>query len=254
MPILKIENLTKTYGTYSALKSINLEVEKGSIFGFLGPNGAGKTTTIRVITNLSIPTSGSFSLFDTKFEDSQIKLLGRMGVLYSEPALEDYFTTMETLKYFGKLYGVSEKEAEDRAILMCKWIDLDPYDKKYAVDFSSGMKKKLGFLSALIHNPEFLILDEPFESVDPGSVKTMKRIMVEYAKKGGTILISSHVLSHLDSIISHLAIINKGEIVLNGNYKDIQNDLQSLQKKSDLESIFLSTIGETEEKEIVFPW
>lgn len=254
MSVLKINSLTKTYGNYSALKSISLEVEKGSIFGFLGPNGAGKTTTIRIITNLSVPTAGEFSLFDTVFNEKQIPLLGKIGVLYSEPSLEDYFTTLETLRYFGKIYGLSEHDAENRAVIMCKWLDLDPYDKKYVVDFSSGMKKKLGFLSALIHNPELLVLDEPFESVDPGSTKMMKRIMEEYVRKGGTILISSHILSHLDSIISHLAIINKGEIVLNGNYRDIQNDLQSLQQKSDLESIFLSTIGESEEKEIIFPW
>lgn len=254
MSVLRSVNLTKTYGNYTALKSVNFQIDKGSVFGFLGPNGAGKTTTIRIITNLSAQTSGHFSLFDTEFNDTRIELLGRVGVLYSEPALEDYFTTLETLKYFGKIYGLDESTAEKRAIILCGWLDLDPFDKKFVVDFSSGMKKKLGFLSALIHKPDLLILDEPFESVDPGSVKTMKKIMTEFAKQGGTILISSHVLSHLDSIITHLAIINKGEIVLNGNYQDIQNDLRNLQQKSDLESIFLSTIGDTEEKAIEFPW
>lgn len=124
MSVLNINNLTKTYGNYSALKSINFHVEKGSVFGFLGPNGAGKTTTIRIITNLSTPTSGNFSLFDTEFNDSKIGLLGRIGVLYSEPALEDYFTTMETLIYFGKIYGLDPSTAEKRAVVLCKWLDL----------------------------------------------------------------------------------------------------------------------------------
>lgn len=254
MSVLQISNLTKKYDTFVALNSINLTIEKGSIYGFLGPNGAGKTTTIKIITNLSIPTSGEFSYFGTKFSDKEIKLLDKIGVMYSEPALEDYFTALETLIYFGKIYGLDKETTNKRAVVMCQWLGLDINDDKLVIKFSAGMKKKLGFLTALIHKPDLLILDEPFESVDPATVKTMKKIMLEFAKSGGTILISSHVLSHLESLITHLAIINKGTLVLDGNYNQIQNELKNLQQKTDLESIFLSSIGETEEKEIIFPW
>ncbi|MCK6600234.1 MAG: ABC transporter ATP-binding protein [Bacteroidetes bacterium] len=253
MEIIRFESIIKAFGPFKAITSLSLSVNEGRIFGFLGPNGAGKTTTINLLTRLSDPTSGVISLFGSRVSDGDPALMKRIGVLYADPAVYDLMTGLENLVYFGKIYGLSKEEAERRAWPLANLLDLE-LGSRLVADFSTGMKKKLGFLCALIHKPDLLVLDEPFESVDPSSSKMMKRILKEFSVAGGTVFISSHVLSHLEEIIDDLAIIHKGEMVLSGDFAAIRQELVGLQQKSDLESIFLSSIGETEEKPVVFPW
>ncbi|MBN8707245.1 MAG: ABC transporter ATP-binding protein [Bacteroidetes bacterium] len=254
MSVLELRGLSKSFGKFTAVDSISLSVDEGRIYGFLGPNGAGKTTTIKLISRISDADTGEIRLLGDLISSTSVGALNKLGVLFSEPAIFDLMTSLENLVYFGKLYGLTREEAERRAFILARMLDLDVESKKLVTDFSSGMKKKLGFLCALIHKPDLLVLDEPFESVDPSSSRMMKRILKDFAAAGGSVFISSHVLSHLEEIIDDLAIINKGEIVLSGDFASIQQDLAGLQQKSDLESIFLSSIGETEEKPVVFPW
>lgn len=252
--MIEVKNLSKSFGNFQALQTVSFSLSEGQVLGFLGPNGAGKSTTIHILTNLQIPTSGDIYFFGDLLDRNHPEILSQLGVLYAEPSIEDYLSIKENCIILGSLYGLPDSVILERMNLFCSWFDLDPNDPKLSMDFSSGMRKKLGFILALLHHPKILILDEPFESVDPGSVRTMKKVIKEFALSGGSVFISSHILANLESLITHLIILNKGSIVLSGNYEEIKNELSTLEKNSDLETIFLTHIGEGDEKEIHFPW
>ena len=221
VPLIKIENLTKKYGTFTALDHINIQLKKGEIYGLIGKNGAGKTTLMRTITGLSIPTLGHLILFG---KDSKKELqMGRkkIGCMIENPSIIPYMTAKENLLLHQKLRGIKENNYETAL----KLVGLPVNDKKKAKDFSLGMKQRLGIAITLLGNPEVLILDEPINGLDPVGVAQIRELLLGLCQKRNlTILISSHNLPELYQIATEYIFIDQGKIVKNISTEQLDQD------------------------------
>ncbi|MEZ7890482.1 MAG: ABC transporter ATP-binding protein [Candidatus Wallbacteria bacterium] len=213
--MIKVSDLTKKYGDFTAVDSISFEIKKGEIFGFLGPNGAGKTTTIKMLTGLLKPTSGDISIdginileSDRNFE----KVKSVMGYIPDTPNVYDKLTGMEFLKFIASIFKVDWKEAEPLALNYLERFNIIKSAGNMIETYSHGMRQKLVFTSALIHNPAILIVDEPMIGLDPKNVRVVKDIFREISQKGGTIFLSTHTLSVAEELCSRVAIIFHGRI------------------------------------------
>ncbi|MFT9849452.1 ABC transporter ATP-binding protein [Aneurinibacillus sp. REN35] len=209
--VLKTSNVTKRFKNQVALNKVNLSIEKGSIYGFIGQNGAGKSTLIRIVAGLATPTTGSIELFGHSNGPELIKTRKRIGTMIEGPALYPHMTAFENLEAHRLLKGIPGKECVERMLAM---VGLQDTGKKKAKNFSLGMKQRLGIAIALLGDPEFLILDEPINGLDPMGVieirELLKRLSQEY---GMTILISSHILSELYLLATHYGIIHEGHLL-----------------------------------------
>ncbi|WP_310603281.1 ABC transporter ATP-binding protein [Anaerosporobacter sp.] len=205
--ILQTNNLTKIYSKKSVVSNVNMNIKRGDIYGFIGKNGAGKTTLIRMVVGLALPTQGDVELFGSTELNVQRK---RIGTTIENPALYPNMTARENLEYYVRLYGVPEKDAIDE---MLKLVGLEDTGKKKSKNFSLGMKQRLAIAIALLGNPDFLLLDEPMNGLDPFGIKEMRELLLELNKKGITILISSHILGELSKIATRYGIINNGVLV-----------------------------------------
>lgn len=235
--MLEIKNVTKKYGNKIAIENINITVKDGEIFGFIGHNGAGKTTLIKSIVGIHDFDSGDIIINNTSILKDPIKCKSEIAYIPDNPDIYLNLTGIDYLKFIANIYKVKEQKAE-------KLID------KYANDFSilsnlgdvissysHGMKQKLVIISALIHEPKLLILDEPFVGLDPKSSKELKDIMKELCKKGTSIFFSSHVLEVVEKLCDEIGIIKEGKLIAVGKTKDITG-------KSDLEEVFLELTNE----------
>ncbi len=184
--MFKIEtrDLTRKFGRLVAVDGLNLQIPKGTIFGFLGPNGSGKSTTVRMLTGLLPPTSGDALISGTSILDSPLEVKKRIGVLPEELALFDALTIWEHLMLSGPIYGLSKSETEKRAGELLNFLDLSASRNSYVEQASYGMRKKCSLAMALIHNPSVLFLDEPFEGIDPVSARNIKDLLLLMAGKG----------------------------------------------------------------------
>jgi ABC-2 type transport system ATP-binding protein len=210
--ILSLEQVTKTYGKQKALDQVSLNVQKGAVYGLIGRNGAGKTTLLKTITQLIAPTSGTVSLFGSKTTKEWTKALQRSGSVIETPVAYDQLTAEENLAYYCKLRGILNSQQVIKETL--KLVDLTDTDKKKFKNFSLGMKQKLGIAIAILSNPDFLILDEPINGLDPIAIASfrhlIKRLNEEY---GMTIIISSHILSELYQVATCFGFINNGVLI-----------------------------------------
>lgn len=209
--VLKTNNLSKKYKQQLALNKVNLSIKKGSIYGFIGQNGAGKSTLIRLVSGLAFPTTGTMELFGKSNETELIQARKRIGTIIEGPALYPQMTAAENLEVHRLLKGIPGKECIEKTLSL---VGLQETGKKKAKNFSLGMKQRLGLAIALLGDPEFLILDEPINGLDPMGVveirELLKRLNREY---GITILISSHILSELHLLATHYGIIHRGELI-----------------------------------------
>ena len=205
--VLQTVGLTKKYGAQFAVRGLNLNVDRGKIYGLLGRNGAGKTTTIRMITGLLQPTEGEVILFGEKLKTPTKRVFGRIGALIESPAFYENLTAKENLRIIADLRGTQAPDSVDNAL---KLVNLDKETKKVR-QFSLGMKQRLGIAMAMMHNPEFLILDEPTNGLDPIGIQQI-RLMIRKlsAENGVTILISSHILSEVEQMADKVGIIDHG--------------------------------------------
>jgi len=213
--MIKVSELTKKYGDFTAVDSISFEIKKGEIFGFLGPNGAGKTTTIKMLTGLLRPTSGNISINDINILESDRnfeKVKSIMGYIPDTPNIYDKLTGMEFLKFVANIFKVDWKETEPIAINYLERFNILKSAENMIETYSHGMRQKLVFTSALIHNPAILIVDEPMIGLDPKNVRVVKDIFREISQKGGTIFLSTHTLSVAEELCSRVAIIFHGRI------------------------------------------
>lgn len=209
--VLKTNHLSKIYQNKMALNKVNLSIKKGSIYGFIGQNGAGKSTLIRIITGLAYPTSGSFELFGESNEKGLTGARKRVGTIIEGPALYPHLSASENLEAHRLLKGIPGKECIDRTL---KLVGLQDTGKKKAKNFSLGMKQRLGLAIALLGDPEFLILDEPINGLDPMGVVEIRELLKKLNQEYGiTILISSHILSELHLLATHYGIIHEGELL-----------------------------------------
>jgi ABC-2 type transport system ATP-binding protein len=207
-PIIEIEKLTKWYGAHRGIEEVDLVIETGEIFGFLGPNGAGKTTTIRLLLDLIRPTSGRARVFGIDSAADPVAIHRRIGYVPGEFALYDRLTGAQTLEYFGNLRGGVDRTYQAGLI---ERFDLDP--TRRFKEYSRGNKQKVGLLIALQHRPELLVLDEPTAGLDPLVQQTFFETMREGIREGGTVFLSSHILSEVEKSCDRVAIIREGRLV-----------------------------------------
>ena len=209
-PVLATRDLSKNYGDRPAVKRLNLEVEPGEILGFLGPNGAGKTTTIRMALGLIRPTSGRVEVLGKDVAHHGADVLPRVGALVESPALYLYMSGRDNLRAFASVLGGAKKTRLDEVIEL---VDLTGRQRDRVSSYSMGMKQRLGVATALLHDPELLILDEPANGLDPAGIVEMRDLLRRLAAQGKTVFISSHVLAEVQQICDRVAIINHGELV-----------------------------------------
>ena len=205
--ILKTKNLTKKFGSKIAVNNVNMTINKGDIYGFIGKNGAGKTTLMKLVLSLSFPTKGEIELFDGK----RIKESGnRVGSLIEAPGLYKNATAYENMYRFSILYGADKSSIAE----LLELVGLTNVGKKKVKNFSLGMKQRLGIAIALLGNPEFLVLDEPINGLDPAGIKEVRDVILELNKKKGiTFLISSHLLDELSRVVTKYGIIDNGVLL-----------------------------------------
>ncbi|WP_425448983.1 ABC transporter ATP-binding protein [Dethiothermospora halolimnae] len=209
--IINTHNLTKQYGTEKVVDNVNMNIEKGGIYGFLGLNGAGKTTTLRMLLGLAKPTRGSFSIFGRDFKSNKKYILPRIGSLIEVPGFYGNLTAVENLKINKKLLGVQSNHVVEETLENVGLLDAR---NKLVKNYSLGMKQRLGIARAILHNPELLILDEPTNGLDPGGIKEVRKMIKELAEKRKiTILMSSHILSEVQQLATTIGIIHKGKLL-----------------------------------------
>lgn len=233
---LSIRGLSKRFGQKIAADNVHLDVPAGSMFGLLGPNGAGKTTTLTMVTGLLRPDSGTASVLGNDVWADPVGAKARMGVLPEPEQMFTRLTGQELLRYTGLLRGMPADDVVSRTDELLHALSMTDAANKLVVDYSSGMKKKIGLASALIHAPRLLILDEPFESVDPVSGETIRSILRSYVAGGGTVVLSSHVMELVENLCDHVAIMAEGSVLAAGTLDQVRAG-QSLQQR------FLGLVG-----------
>ncbi len=217
--VLSTKNLTKRFGKQTSVNNLNLEIEKGQIFGFLGPNGAGKTTTIRMLLGLMKPTEGEVMLFGQSLKENRVEILRRIGSLVESPSYYRNLTGYENLEIASKILKVSEKQIHKVLEIVRLTEDANRPTKQYSL----GMKQRLGIAMALLGSPELLILDEPTNGLDPAGIQEIRELIRQLPGEFNiTVMISSHNLNEIDMIASHVGIIKSGKMIFNGKIEDLR--------------------------------
>jgi ABC-2 type transport system ATP-binding protein len=221
MHTLEFEGVSKSFADKNVIKDISFSVEKGEIFGLLGPNGAGKTTLIRLLLDIIKPDSGEIRVFGGPLTaDGK----DRIGYLPEERGLYRRTKLLDMLVYLAQLKNVPKKEAQAKAEALLKSLELYEYRGKRAEELSKGMQQKIQFLSSIIHNPELVILDEPFSGLDPVSTKTIKAQILEYRNAGRTVILSTHMMEQAQKLCDRILMLNKGKRVLYGTVAGIREE------------------------------
>jgi len=242
--MIRIMNLTKRYGSFTAVDNINLEIERGTIFGFLGTNGAGKTTTIRMMTGVLQPTSGTVEIGGYDIQKQPIEAKYLMGVIPDRPYLYGKLTGREFLYFMGDLYRVKRKDAEPRIDELLETYGLSEWQHDLIDGYSHGMKQRLLMCASQIHNPAVLVVDEPMVGLDPRGAKLLKDTFRQRAAQGLTIFMSTHSLSVAEEVADKLAIIQRGKIIAQGSLDDLYTRAKS--GAEGLEKAFLRIVDEAE--------
>ncbi len=234
---IRLTALTKMYGTQAAVDNLSLEVPRQSFFGFLGPNGAGKTTTIRMMMGLAQPSAGSIEILGLTMPGDSMEIRRQVGVMPDDSLLFDQLTGQEFVEFAGRMYGLDRSMARDRARELLQLFELDSAPGKLISEYSKGMRKRTAMAAALIHRPKLFLLDEPFEGVDAVGARLMKDILFDQIRLGATIFLTSHVLEVVERLCDRAAIINHGQIVIEGSMAELRNGSESL------EDLFVRMVG-----------
>jgi len=223
--VVETDGLSFNFGDQTVVKSLSLQVPKGSIYGFLGPNGAGKTTTIKLLLSLLQSTEGSIRIFGLDIKEHRIKILSQIGSLIEQPAIYAHLTGRENLVNRAMLLQVDEKRVDEMLAL----VRLTPAANKKAGNYSLGMKQRLGIALALLSDPELLMLDEPTNGLDPNGIIEIRELLIRLVNQHGkTVFISSHLLAEIERMATHVGIINQGELLFQGSIKDLESISQPL--------------------------
>ncbi len=230
--------LTRQFGDLRAVDAIDLRVERGTFYGFLGPNGAGKSTTIKMLTGLLAPTSGTMRLLgeDLAQPAQALAVKQRLGVVPENLGLFDNLTGREYLTFIGRMYLLPREVARERTDELLAMMDLAKEEKKLALEYSHGMRKKLALAAALLPNPELLFLDEPFEGIDAVASRVIRDVLKRAVERGATVFLTSHVLEIVERLCTHVGIIAKGKLVC-------QESMAELRGNGSLEERFLEVVG-----------
>src|SRR5215212_5960751 len=248
-PAVETFNLVRRFGGFTAVDHINLRVERGRFFGFLGPNGAGKSTTIKMLTGLLAVTSGEIRVMGRDIETEAIAVKRRIGVVPEDLNLFERLTGAEMLTFTGRMYGLEPPEIAERAQELLALMELDTEPRKLVVEYSHGMKKKLSLACALIHRPEILFLDEPFEGVDAIASRTLKDLLSRLTARGLTVFLTSHVLEIVERLCTDIAIISQGRLVAAGSLDElrrgieVEDETHAARGPMSLEDYFIQVVG-----------
>jgi ABC-2 type transport system ATP-binding protein len=242
-PAIETTDLTKRYGSVTALESLSLSVPEGTVYGFLGPNGAGKTTTMRLLTTLTRPTSGSARVAGADIADRDA-VAARIGYLPEEPPLYDELTGREQLTYVAGLRDLPSERTRERARELTDLLDLDALDRRIE-GYSSGMRRKLGFVQAVLHEPAVLLLDEPTNGLDPRAARTLRDTLDRLADGGTTVFLSTHVLPVVDEHADTVGVLSEGRLVAEGPPADLKRRAEGEETDDrTLEEVFLEVTAE----------
>jgi len=243
-------DLVRRFGDIAAVDNLNLTVQRGSFFGFLGPNGAGKSTTIKMLTGLLAPTSGRILVLGRDLAVEPLEVKRRIGVVPEDLNLFERLTGAEMLSFTARMYGLQKAEIAERLPELLDLMELRNEPKKLIIEYSHGMKKKLSLACALIHRPEILFLDEPFEGIDAIASRTLKDLLSRLTARGLTVFLTSHVLEIVERLCSHIAIIAQGKLLAVGPLADLKKGVgltEEGQQKGpvSLEEYFVEVVGGT---------
>jgi len=235
-PILSINNLTKKFGYLTAVKDLSFTINKGNVYGILGPNGSGKSTTLGIVLNVVNKTSGDFHWFDGDITTHDA--LKQVGAIIERPNFYPYMTAEQNLKLVCRIKGVDESKIEEKLEVVGL---LDRKDHKFRT-YSLGMKQRLAIASALLNDPEILILDEPTNGLDPQGIHQIRQIIKEIAKDGTTILLASHLLDEVEKVCSHVVVLRKGEKLYSGRVDEMISSYGFFELKSDKKEELISIL------------
>ncbi len=243
--IVETRDLTRRYGKTLALDHLNLEIPQGAIFGFIGPNGAGKTTTMRTLTTLLAPTSGEAWVAGCSVLKAPLEVRKVVGFMPDFFGVYDNMKVWEYLDFFGRAYGIGPTRRTTMIGELLELVDLSPKRDDFVMDLSRGMKQRLSLARTMIHDPALLILDEPASGLDPRARIELRELLKELRALGKTVMISSHILTELAEMCTHIAIIERGKLLASG---DVQTILRSLQPHRTLEIRILAGAERAEER------
>jgi ABC-2 type transport system ATP-binding protein len=220
MPIVELQHVRKAYDTKIAVADLSFTIEPGSMFGLLGPNGSGKTSSIRMMIGITVPDSGTVNLFGQPFQRDHLK---RIGYLPEERGLYKKMKVMDQLIFLGELHGLDATTASKRAHVWCERMEITEAITKKTEELSKGMQQKIQFIAALLHDPDLVIMDEPFSGLDPVNAALLMDTLVDLRKQGKTILFSTHRMDQVEKICDNIALISRGHLVLSGGMREVKS-------------------------------
>jgi ABC-2 type transport system ATP-binding protein len=219
MPIVELHNVRKVYDTKVAVENMSFTIEPGTMFGLLGPNGSGKTSTIRMMIGITVPDSGTVQLFGQPFDRKSLK---RVGYLPEERGLYKKMKVMDQLIFLGQLHGLEASVAHKRAHAWCERLQITDAIYKRTEDLSKGMQQKIQFISTLLHEPDLIIMDEPFSGLDPVNATLLQDTLIDLRAQGKSILFSTHRMDQVEKMCDHICLIHNGKLVLAGTMQQVK--------------------------------
>lgn len=241
--MIEVARLSRNYGSFTAVDSLSFRVEPGEVLGLVGPNGAGKTSTLRCIAGIIPPTLGDILIDGLSITTHPIDAKRRIAFMPDEPRLFDHLTVREHLQFTARIYGVLDYE--ERARVLLEELELDGQERSLPNQLSRGMKQKLVIACGLLHSPANLIFDEPLTGLDPFGIRRMKSTIVNRARAGASVIVSSHLLHLVEEICDRILILKEGRKIIHGSLAEITGSLPHLQGDTSLEEIFLHVTGRT---------
>lgn len=235
--MLKIENLTKIYGNQKAVDHLTLHIKQGEIYGFIGHNGAGKTTTLKCVTGILPFKEGDIFILGKSIKNDPVKCKENIAYIPDNPDLYDFLTGIQFLNFIADIYKVSQNDRQERIRKYAKAFELYDDLAQPISAYSHGMKQKLAIVSAFIHEPKLIIMDEPFVGLDPKATHLLKTMMKEFCQNGGAIFFSTHILEVAEKLCDRIAIIKQGKLIVSGLMEEIT-------QQESLESVFLELVDD----------
>ncbi len=219
MPIVELQNVRKAYDAKVAVDDLSITIEPGSMFGLLGPNGSGKTSSIRMMIGITVPDSGSVSLFGQPFQRSHLQ---RVGYLPEERGLYKKMKVLDQIVFLGQLHGLDAATAHKRALAWCERLEITDAIHKKTEELSKGMQQKIQFIAALLHEPDLILMDEPFSGLDPMNATLLEDTLVDLRNQGKSVLFSTHRMDQVEKLCDNIALIHQGRLVLSGGMREIK--------------------------------
>lgn len=235
--MIRLENLTRKYGNFSAVDNLNLHVNRGEVFGFIGPNGAGKTTTIKMLGGIIPPTSGSIRICGIDLLAHPEEAKRKTGFIPDRPYLYEKLTGMEFLRFIADLYEVPDDRFLKKADELLALFSLTDWTHELIESYSHGMKQRLIMAAALLHDPELFIVDEPLVGLDPAGIKMVRELFRSLARNGKTIFMSTHTLNVAEDVCDRIGIIHNGRLIASGTFEELRRMAETDRKG--LEAVFL---------------